>query len=54
MKITPTTLLVCFSTLLLTSCGACKNYQRSQAEKDALSRGKQVLLEAESSKKSHD
>lgn len=36
---------------LLSSCGACRTYEREQSMMDAEAKGKSTLLEAESSKK---
>lgn len=43
--------LLFFAVTLISSCSACRDWDREQSMKDAEAKGKSTLLEAESSKK---
>lgn len=51
MRKSTQTLFFLSAICLLSSCGACREYEREQSMKDAEAKGKSTLLEAESSKK---
>lgn len=51
MKKIYSTFIALTAVCLISSCSACREYEREQSMKDAEAKGKSTLLEAESSKK---
>lgn len=51
MKKIHSIIFLLFAVCLISSCSACRDYDRSQSMLDAEAKGKSTLLEAESSKK---